>query len=163
MIKYKITLIKREYDQLLDIISKGVHSSQLYRTAYILLNSDEGEWGDKSIGHEISKILKVSMRMIDRVKQRFIEEGFESCMERKPITQPREKKVDGDLEAHLIALSCSKAPKGFSRWSLRMLAEKVIELKYTENISHETVRRVLKKRVEALESSKLDNTSDTKQ
>ena len=82
--------------------------------------------------------------MIDRVKQRFIEEGFEACMERKPL-KAREKKVDGDLEAHLIALSCSKAPKGFSRWSLTMLAEKVVELKYTESISHETVRRVLKK------------------
>ncbi len=145
MIKYKVTLSKSEHDQLIDIISKGVHSSQIYRSAYILLNSDEGEFGDKSIGQDISKILKVSMRMLDRVKQRFVEEGFESCMERKPVTQPREKKVDGNLEAHLIALSCSKAPKGFTRWSLRMLAEKVIELKYTESISHETVRRVLKK------------------
>ena len=89
-------------------------------------------------------MLKVSMRMIDRVKQRFIEEGFEACMERKPL-KTREKKVDGDLEAHLIALSCSKAPKGFSRWSLRMLAEMVVELKYAESISHETIRRVLKK------------------
>jgi len=144
MIKYKVTLSKTEHTQLIDIISKGVHSTQLYRTAYILLNSDEGECGDKSIGESISKILKVSMRMIDRVKQRFVEEGFEACMERKPV-KTREKKVDGDLEAHLIALSCSKAPKGFSRWSLRMLADKVIELKYAESISHETVRRVLKK------------------
>ena len=63
----------------------------------------------------------------------------------KETTQDQRKKVDGDLEAHLIALSCSKAPKGFSRWSLRMLAEKVVELKYAESISHETVRRVLKK------------------
>lgn len=144
MIKYKITLSKIEHDQLIDIIAKGVHKAQLYRTAYILLNCDEGELGDKSIGEDISKILKVSMRMIDRVKQRFVEEGFEACMERKPV-KAREKKVDGDLEAHLIALSCSAAPKGFSRWSLRMLADKVIELKYAESISHETVRRVLKK------------------
>ena len=145
MIKYKITLSVTEYDQLIDIISKGVHSSQLYRTAYILINSDEGEYGDKSIGQDISKILKVSMRMIDRVKQRFVEEGFDACLERKLTEQPKERKVDGDLEAHLIALSCSKAPKGFSRWSLRMLADKAVELKYAESISHETVRRVLKK------------------
>jgi transposase len=145
MIKYKITLSKIEHEQLIAIISKGVHSSQLYRTAYILLNCDEGTYGDKIIGQEISKFLKVSMRMIDRVKQRFVEDGFEACLERKPIGQPKEKKVDGDLEAHLIALSCSKAPKGFSRWSLRMLAEKAVELKYAESISYETVRRVLKK------------------
>lgn len=145
MIKYKITLDKTEHEQLIDIISKGVHSSQLYRTAYILLNCDEGEYGDKIIGQEISKVLKVSMRMIDRVKQRFIEDGFESCLERKLSKQPKEKKVDGDLEAHLIALSCSKAPKGFSRWSLRMLADKVVELKYVDSISYETIRKVLKK------------------
>jgi hypothetical protein len=74
-----------------------------------------------------------------------VEEGFEACLERKVLSRTKEKKVDGDLEAHLIALSCSKPPKGFSRWSLRMLADKIVELKYAENISHETVRRVLKK------------------
>jgi transposase len=145
MIKYKITLNKIENEQLIEIISKGVHSSQLYRTAYILLNSDEGKYGDKVIGKEISKILKVSMRMIDRVKQRFVEDGFEACLDRKASEEPKERKVDGDLEAHIIALSCSQAPKGFSRWSLRMLADKVVELKYAESISHETVRRALKK------------------
>ena len=145
MIKYKITLSKTEHEQLIDIISKGKHSSQLYRTAYILLNSDEGKYGDKITGQELAKVLKVSMRMIDRVKQRCVEEGFDACLERKPIEQPKERKVDGDLEAHLIALSCSKAPKGFSRWSLRMLADKVVELKYAESISHETIRKVLKK------------------
>ena len=145
MIKYKITLSKTEHEQLIAIISKGVHSSQLYRTAYILLNCDKGKYGDKNIGQQISKVLKVSMRMIDRVKQRFVEEGFEACLERKPSERPRERKVDGDLEAHLIALSCSKAPKGFSRWSLRMLADKAVELKYAESISYETIRKVLKK------------------
>lgn len=145
MIKYKIELNKAEHDQLIDIISKGVHSSQLYRTAYILLHSDEGKYGDKIIGREISKFLKTSMRMVDRVKQRCVEVGFEACLDRKPIEEPKERKVDGDLEAHIIALSCSQAPKGFSRWSLRMLADKVVELKYAESISHETVRRALKK------------------
>lgn len=145
MIKYKIELSKAEHDQLIDIVSKGVHSSQLYRTAYILLHSDEGKYGDKIIGKEVSKFLKTSMRMIDRVKQRCVEVGFEACLDRKPIEEPKERKVDGDLEAHIIALSCSQAPKGFSRWSLRMLADKVVELKYAESISHETVRRALKK------------------
>ncbi len=145
MKKYKITLSKEERGQLNDIISKGTHSAQLYRTAYVLLNCDEGKWGDKLTNEQVSKVLQISMRMIDRIKQKFVEEGFEACLERRLLSRTKEKKVDGDLEAHLIALSCSKPPKGFSRWSLRMLADKIVELKYAENISHETVRRVLKK------------------
>jgi hypothetical protein len=145
MKRYKITLTKEEREQLNDIISKGTHSAQLYHGAYILLNCDEGKWGDKLTNEQIRKVLQISMRMIDRVKQKFVEEGFEACLERKTLSKTKEKKVDGDMEAHLIALSCSKPPKGYSRWSLRMLADKMIELKYAESISHETVRRVLKK------------------
>ena len=145
MIKYKVTLTKSEHEQLMDIINKGVHSSQQYRTAYVLLNCDEGKYGEKLTGKEISRVLKISMRMIDRIKQRFVEEGFEACVDRKPMSNTRLPKVDGDTEAHLIALSCSKAPDGFSRWSLRLLADKMIELKHVESISHETIRKALKK------------------
>src|SRR5215218_7925457 len=125
MIKYKVTLTKEEREQLTSIISKGYHSAHQYRTAYILLNCDEGEYGRKIINEQISSVLKISMRMIDRVKQRFVEEGFEASLERKPMSKSKTKKADGDLEAHLIALSCSKAPEGFARWSLRMLADKM--------------------------------------
>lgn len=145
MTKYKVKLTEQEYQGLINIISKGIHTSQLYRTAYILLNCDDGEQGSKLKGVEISKVLKVSTRMIDRVKQRFVEEGFEACLERKPMSRTKTRKADGDTEAQLIALSCSKAPEGFSRWSLRLLAEKMVELKYIESISYETIRRVLKK------------------
>lgn len=145
MTKYKVKLTEQEYQGLINIISKGIHTSQLYRTAYILLNCDDGEQGSKLKGVEISKVLKVSTRMIDRVKQRFVEEGFEACLERKPMSRTKTRKADGDTEAQLIALSCSKTPEGFSRWSLRLLAEKMVELKYIESISYETIRRVLKK------------------
>lgn len=145
MIKYKVTLTKEEHEELMAIVSKGSHTSQLYRTAYILLNCDEGEYGEKIPGNQICRILKVSARMIDRTKQRFIEDGFEACLERKPMSRTKEKKADGELEAQLIALSCSKAPEGFARWSLRLLADKVVELKYIDSISHETIRKVLKK------------------
>ena len=118
MIKYKVALTKEEFDELMSIINKGSHSSQLFRTAYILLNCDEGENGEKILGKQISQVLKISTRMIDRVKQRFVEEGFEACLERKPMSRTKEKKADGELEAKLIALSCSKAPEGFARWSL---------------------------------------------
>lgn len=145
MIKYKVTLTMDEREQLIDIVSKGNHSAQLYRNAYILLNCDEGKYSRKIINEEISRVLQISMRMIDRVKQRFVEEGFEACLARKPMSKTKEKKADGEVEAHLIALSCSKAPMGFTKWSLRLLADKMVELKYVESISHETIRRVLKK------------------
>lgn len=145
MIKYRVTLTKEEREQLTSIISKGYHSAQQYRVAYILLNCDQGEYGEKITIEQISSVLKISMRMIDRVKQRFVEDGFEACLDRKPMSKSKPRKADGDLEAHLVALSCSKAPEGFSRWSLRMLAEKLVEMEYIESISHETIRRVLKK------------------
>ena len=145
MIKYKVTLTKEEFDELMSIISKGSHTSQQFRIAYILLNCDEGEYGDKILGKQICQVLKVSARMIDRVKQRFVEEGFDVCLERKPLSRTKEKKADGELEAKLIALSCSEAPEGFARWSLRLLADKMVEMEYIESISYETIRKVLKK------------------
>lgn len=92
------------------------------------------------------------MRTIDRVKKRFVEEGFNACLSRRPTTRTYEKKVDGDAEAHLITIACGEPPKGFAKWSLRLLADKMVELNYVESISHETVRSVLKKRIEAVES-----------
>jgi hypothetical protein len=85
------------------------------------------------------------MRTIDRVKKKFIEEGLEAVLERKPTARVYEKKMDGDTEAKLITLCCSEPPKGFARWSLRLLADKMVELKYVESITHVTVRSVLKK------------------
>jgi len=151
-IRYKVTLVKEERDQLIEIIHKGKHTSQAYRNGYILLNTDRGEFSERVTNAEISKVLKVGMRTIDRVKKRFAEEGFEACLRRKPTTRIYEKKVDGDAEAHLISIACSEPPQGFSKWSLRLLADKMVTLNYIESISHETVRTVLKKRVEALES-----------
>ncbi len=145
MIKYKVTLTKEERDELHSIISKGTHSAQQIRNAYILLNVDQSGLGEKLINEEICRVLKTSMRMIDRVKQRFVEDGFEASLERKPGKTTRTKIIDGDLEARLIALSCSKAPEGFSKWSLRLLADKMVELAYVESISYETIRRTLKK------------------
>ena len=145
MIKYKVTLTEEEREQLTGIVSKGSHTAQQYRNAYILLNCDEGEHNEKIINEEVSRVLKVSMRMIDRVKQRFVEEGFEACLERKPIGKTKAKKIDGEAEAHLIELSCGQPPEGFSKWSLRLLADQMVELKYVDDISYETIRKALKK------------------
>ena len=145
MIRYTIKLTKTEVTELNDIINKGSHTAQSFRTAYVLLNCDEGEYSQKVTNEEISKILKVGMRTIDRIKKKFIEEGFESILERRISTRVYDKKTDGDFEANLVALCCSEPPKGFSKWSLRLLADKMVELKYVESITHVTVRSVLKK------------------
>src|SRR5947209_2058993 len=139
MIRYTVKLIKAEVEELQGIINKGSHTSQTFRTAYILLNCDEGEYSEKVSNEQISKVLKVGMRTIDRVKKKFIEEGFEAALERRTSTRVYEPKVDGDIEAKLVTLCCSEPPAGFAKWSLRLLADKMVELQYIENISHVTV------------------------
>lgn len=145
MIRYTIKLTKNEVGELNSIINKGSHTSQTFRTAYILLNCDEGKYANKISNEQISKVLKVGMRTIDRVKKKFVEEGFESSLERRPSQRIYEKKVDGDFEAKLVTLCCSEPPKGFAKWSLRLLADQMVELKYVESISHVTIGEVLKK------------------
>lgn len=159
MVKYRVTLTKDERDELVSIISKGKHTSQKYRNAYVLLNCDEGEYSDKVTNAEINKVLKIGMRTIDRIKKRFVEEGFEACLDRRPTSREYERKADGDFEAHLVALSCSEPPEGFSRWSLRLLADKLVELEIVDSVSHETVRTVLKKRPKTLEGKRMGNTT----
>lgn len=145
MIRYTIKLTKSEVEELMAIINKGSHTSQTFRVAYILLNCDEGKHSEKVTNEQISKVLKIGMRTIDRVKKKFIEEGLEAVLERRPTARVYERKMDGDTEAKLISLCCSEPPKGYARWSLRLLADKMVELKYVESITHVTVRSVLKK------------------
>jgi len=143
---YTVTLTKDEREALFELTSRGKHNSQQILNALILLNCDKSEWNiNHSTNEEISRFLNISMRKIDRVKKRFVEEGLEVALNGKESERVYSKKVDGDLEAHLIALCCSEPPEGFARWTLRLLADKVVELGYVEDISHETVRRTLKK------------------
>jgi len=144
---YKVTLTKDERLSLLSMTKKGKHSSRKVVHALILLNADEGEHAEepKRTNRAIAEFLQVGEGMVERVKKRFVEESLESALEDKPSEREYKRKIDGDQEAHIIALSCSEAPEGFSRWSLRMLADKAVELEYIESISHETVRRLLKK------------------
>lgn len=146
MNKYKVTLTVTEREELKSIIEKGKHRSQKVLNAIILLNTDDGDFqARRSKNEDIAKVLQISMRKIDRVKKCFVEEGIEIALNGKKGQRAYKKKADGDFEAHLVDLSCSKPPEGFARWSLRLLADKVVELNYVENISHETIRRVLKK------------------
>jgi len=146
MKKFTVTLTKDERKELKQITSKGKHKSQKVINSLILLGCDEGEYQEKrSTNEQISRVLKTSMRKIDRVKKRFVVDGLDVALNGRKGSRVYAKKADGDFEAHLVALSCSEPPKGFSRWSLRLLADRVVELDYIDNISHESIRRILKK------------------
>lgn len=145
MIKYKVTLTKEERKDLLNITQKGVNKAQKIRNATILLNCDVGEYSDKVNNSTISKVLNISARTIDRIKKLFVEESIEIALNGKPHEINKPPKIDGELEAKLVVLACSETPEGCARWSLRLLADKMVELQYIDSISHETVRQVLKK------------------
>ena len=145
-IRYKVTLEAEERDRLIGITTHGRHSSQKVLNALVLLNCDQGRFQEQRLtNQQIVDVLPVSMKKIDRVKKRFVEQGLEAALSKPATPRPSLRKTDGDVEAHLVALSCAKPPPGHARWSLRLLADKMVELRYVDSISHETVRSVLKK------------------
>jgi len=155
MKKFTVTLTQDEREDLKQITTKGTHKSQKVINSLILLSCDEGEFQrHRSTNKEISQVLKISMRKIDRVKKRFVVDGLDVALNGRKGSRVYAKKADGDFEAHLVALSCSEPPEGFSRWSLRLLADKVVELNYIDSISHESIRRILKKTNSSLGSAR---------
>jgi transposase len=163
MVKYKVTLKQEEREELSQLTSKGSHKSQKILNALILLNCDVGEQQKNKLTNEkIAEVLNISTKKIDRVKKRFVEEGLEVALNGHKGTRVYKKKIDGEMEAHLVALCCSEPPEGFSRWSLRLLADKAVELEYVDSISHETVRRLLKKRIETVEEKGMGNSTFAK-
>jgi hypothetical protein len=160
MKKYVVTLNEDERKALSGLTSKGMQKSQRILNALILLSCDEGEYQtERSTNEEIARVLHISMRKIDRVKKRFVEDGFDAVLNKKKGNRTYARKTDGDFEAHLVALSCSEPPEGFARWSLRLLADKAVELNYVDSISHETVRRILKKRNQTLATQGMGNST----
>ena len=146
MKKYIVRLSKEERSSLTSVISSGKGPARMFTRARILLKADVEEEGPGWQDGKISEALDVTVQTVERVRKQLVEEGLEAVLRRRKYTQKvSRKKIDGDVEAHLIALSCSKAPEGYSRWSLRLLADKMVELRYIESISYEAVRRALKK------------------
>ncbi len=145
-IKYRFALTQEEREELEAIVAKGKHNSQKVLNALILLNCDENAPKPRKLrDQDIADVLQISAMKVHRVKQRFVDEGLQSALNGHKGKRIYEKKADGEFEAHLVALSCSKPPPGHLRWSLRLLADTVVELEYVDSISYETVRRVLKK------------------
>ena len=147
MKRYVVTLQQREREELAGITRKGSHRSQKVLNALILLNCDEGEFNERRAhGEAIAEILRISVRKVDRVKKRFVEEGLEAALGGRQGRRPSYvRKADGEFEARLVALSCAEPPEGHAQWSLRLLADRAVELGHIDSVSHETVRRVLKK------------------
>lgn len=156
---YKITLTDSEIKVLEEITRKGKRNALIIRNAYILLNANEGNGGRKQKDKDIAKLLGITTRTLENIRKKFVLDGFDEALYGKKSERVYSRKVDGDAEAHLIALSCSNPPKGFSRWSLRLLSDKMVELKYADSISHETVRTVLKKRIKTVERKGMVNLS----
>ena len=149
--KYRIHLSAQEREALQKIIAKRSEKSQVVKRAYILLAADEN--GEKRwVDSVISATYGVRVQTVERVRKRFIEEGFSAAVQGKKREIFKEKVFDGEVEAHLVALRCSACPAGYNKWTLHLLAEKLVELKYVESISHESIRQLLKKHDEALAS-----------
>lgn len=146
MKKYIVRLSGEERKSLKSLVSSGKGPARMFTRARILLKADVGEGGPGWPDERIAEALDVTVQTIERVRKQLVEEGLDAVMSRrKYIQKVSRKKLDGDAEAHLIALACSETPKGYVRWSLRLLADRMVELGYVESISHEAVRRVLKK------------------
>jgi transposase len=146
MKKYKITLTAEERKSLQELISAGKAASKKLLHARILLKADASATGPAWIDARIAEAFEVSTRTVERLRERFVEQGLEGALGRKPQDRPsREPVLDGKAEARLIALACSTPPQGRIRWTLRLLADRLVELEVVDTISTETVRRTLKK------------------
>ena len=146
MKRYVVTLTAEERQALGDLIASGKAAAQELAHARILLKADAADGGPAWPDHRIADALEVSTATIERVRQRFVEQGLEAALVRKKQARPsRERALDGRAEARLIALACSTPPDGRAAWTMQLLADKLVELEVVPTISDETVRRALKK------------------
>jgi transposase len=143
--KYIVALTNFEREDLEQLTKKGKIAAYKMNHVRILLLADINQKGGGWSDLQISESLNVGHATIERVRQRFVESGIESALTRKKQQNRRAKIIDGEKEAYLIAIACSETPKGKAKWTLQMLADKMIELEYVETVSPETIRKTLKK------------------
>lgn len=143
--RYRVTLTAEERDDLGRMISRGEADARKLAHARVLLQADASEGGPGWTDAVIAEAVRVSVRTIERVRQRFVEEGLDAALLPKPSPRVYARKLDGEREAKLVALACSGPPDGKKRWTLRLLAERLVELEVVPELSHETVRQTLKK------------------
>jgi len=140
-----VRLTEDEPTYLKSLIHKGKVAAHKRLHAEILLKADLGELGEKWQDKQIGETFGLSTRTVERVRERLVREGLESALNRAAPVRARKRKIDGENEAHLVALLCGDAPEGRSRWTLRLLGQRMVELGYVESVAHETIRQALKK------------------
>jgi len=143
--RYKVTLTKKEREELEILTRKGKGKARKFIYSRALLLCDAGEYGPSWKVADVAQALGVTSRSIEHLKQRFVEEGLEFALERKEHSRTRTVIFDGDFQARLTALACSPAPEGRARWTIRLLADKVVELKIVPHVSTMSIQRALKK------------------
>lgn len=143
--KYVVTLTKEERQGLTGLISAGKGAARRLAHARILLKADQGPGGPGWTDDAIAVAVEGSRPTVERVRKRFVEDGLEAALDPRPPRREYRRKLDGEQEAHLVALVCGPPPAGRVRWTLRLLADRLVELEIVEAVAHETVRQVLKK------------------
>lgn len=143
--KYVVRLTSQERDELQTLVDGGRRSKSVRQRARVLLKADESEDGPAWVDERVAEFAELSLSTVHRVRRRFVTEGFEAAVYRKPSTDRLYRKLDGEGEARLTAEACSAAPEGRSRWTLRLLARRLVVLEVVESISPETIRQTLKK------------------
>lgn len=143
--KYFIKLTAEERQQLEQLLSSGTAPARVIMHAHILLKSDCSEEGSNWSYSKIQEAFNVASLTVTNVRKRYIKEGLGAALNRKKPEREYEQCLDGEAEAHLVALVCGKPPDGQDRWTLRLLQKRMVELSYTDTVSHETIRTTLKK------------------
>jgi transposase len=143
--KYVVTLTDEERWMLQEMLSRGKAAARKLAHARILLKADVADGGADWNDEAIAEGLEVGRATVERVRKESVEEGLEAALERRKPRRQYQRKLDGEGEAHLVTLACQKPPEGRSRWTLQLLADRMVELKYVDEISYQTVRRTLKR------------------
>jgi transposase len=143
--RYVVILTDTERGQLTELIAAGTAPARKLIHARILLKADQGPHGPSWRDEAIAEAVEVSQPTVSRVRKQYVEAGVEAALNRRSPRREYRRKLDGEQEAHLIALACSQPPTGHARWSLRLLADRLVALEVVENVSYQSVRRVLKK------------------
>jgi transposase len=143
--KYIVTLMEEERRMLQEMLSRGKAAARKLMHARILLKADAAVGGAAWDDQRIAEALEIGRATVERIRKEFVEEGFEAALERRKPRRVYLRKLDGDGEAHLVALACQEPPEGHGRWTLQLLADRMVQLEYVDRISYQTVRRTLKK------------------
>jgi hypothetical protein len=143
--RYRITLTEPERQDLQKLVSTGKAGAKKLVRARIMLLADQSQGGPGKSDPEVCDALGCGRATVERVRKQFVEDGFEFALQPARSTRVYQRRLDGKAEAHLVALTCGAPPEGHARWTLRLLAERMVALEYVESVAHETVRQTLKK------------------